>query len=767
MLTYLNSVRSAPPRVHRADQEAIAFLTQHAWEAFGDIPATVIACHVVAMTPLAQWPVRRAALDALRVRYAEQSRHQLQVSPASQGRASAYRVVPTDQGASPKVARVELTSTNPIALSCDCADYVRNGLGLCRHGFAVLCSIWRRNQAVPPRVQAPMIDAGRPPRLVWDCRWPNTGPHDRLLNLRLVTGAVDVPRLTGMRDGRPTKRALSNVSARARCVAALQDAIAERAIECEPAVTTLLAEEAWHVARRQELERVRAERGSPPNASLTRQLYPYQTEAVERFLGTGALLLADDMGLGKTTQAIAMVHTLAEAGVVRRALIIVPTPLKGQWLREWRQTSMVPVATVDGPARARHLTYRGTDWRVLVVGYEQFRRDISTVREVDLDMVVLDEGQRIKNAGTLTARCVKSLRPRYRLALTGTPMENRLEELGSIMEFVDELSLQPNWRLTPTHVLRYGDGGPGQSGVTALRALRDRLAPWMLRRRRCEVLDQLPGRTDTNVPVEMTPAQHQVHESLRPPLLALIRNARARRCLTAAERVELLRLLTTQRVICNGLAQLRFETVWPLREGRAAEASFLGQLHTPKLAALRALMEQLIVVQERKVVVFSQWRRMLRLAHWAVADLIHGVGKRAAFFTGAERAPERERALVEFHDDPSLVALFLSDAGGVGLNLQRAASCCINLELPWNPAIVEQRVGRIHRLGQTEPVDVFNFVSSGGIEARIATVLQRKAAVFTTLFDGNDDELLFSGESNFLDSVAVMVEDEPVATEAA
>src|SRR6476620_5318045 len=99
---------------------------------------------------------------------------------------------------------------------------------------------------------------------------------------------------------------------------------------------------------------------------------------------------------------------------------------------------------------------------------------------------------------------------------------------------------------------------------------------------------------------------------------------------------------------------------------------------------------------------------MLRLAEWAVRDLLAEAGQRAVFFTGAESHKQRERAIVDLHDDPAVSVMFLSDAGGVGLNLQRAATCCINLELPWNPAVLEQRIGRIHRLGQTQPIDVYN-----------------------------------------------------------
>ena len=151
------------------------------------------------------------------------------------------------------------------------------------------------------------------------------------------------------------------------------------------------------------------------------------------------------MGLGKTAQAIAACHVLRRSGRVRRGLLIVPAPLKSQWQREWLSFSDAPVTVVSGPPPARRALYDATDEGFLIVNFELLRRDAASLREWAPDLVVIDEAQRIKNAATLTARTVKTFAPRYRLALTGTPLENRLPELGSIMEWVDERALAPTW----------------------------------------------------------------------------------------------------------------------------------------------------------------------------------------------------------------------------------------------------------------------------------------------------------------------------------
>jgi superfamily II DNA/RNA helicase len=207
------------------------------------------------------------------------------------------------------------------------------------------------------------------------------------------------------------------------------------------------------------------------------------------------------------------------------------------------------------------------------------------------------------------------------------------------------------------------------------------------------------------------------------------------------------------------LAQLRFEQVWPdlSRIERPTDSTFRG-LASPKLSEVRELIGQLALAQGRKVVVFSQWRRMLRLAHWATRDQLAREGVRPAFFTGEEGQKRRTQNIVDFHDDPACRVLFATDAGGVGLNLQRAASACINIELPWNPAVLEQRIGRIYRLGQRRPIDVYNLVSEPGIESRIADIVGSKQALFTGLFDGTTDEVTFERSGTFLSRLERIVE---------
>jgi SNF2 family DNA or RNA helicase len=523
----------------------------------------------------------------------------------------------------------------------------------------------------------------------------------------------------------------------------------------DPALRALLLEDRRRLDR--EIDGGRAfPRFREALRTVKQPLYPYQREAVERFLRQGRLLLADDMGLGKTAQAIAACHALWRAGRIRRGLLVVPAALKPQWLREWQLFTDAPAAVIDGNPAQRRAAFDACRRGFLLSNYEQLIRDLDVVRDWTPDLVVLDEAQRIKNWATKTALTVKRLDPPYRLVLTGTPMENRIDELASIVEWVDDRALEPKWRLLPWHTVPV-DGKTEIGGARNLDTLRARLAGCMIRRVRREVLSQLPARTDTRVPVEMTAEQIEEHDALGMPIAQLLARSK-RRPLTQAEFLRLMMLLTTQRIIANGLAQLRFEEIWPdvSRIERPSESTLRG-LSSPKLLELRELIGQIAVAQARKVVVFSQWRRMLRLAHWATRDELARDRVRATFFTGDEGQKRRTQNLVEFHDDPACRVLFATDAGGVGLNLQRAASACINVELPWNPAVLEQRIGRIYRLGQTRPIDVYNLVSEPGIESRIFDLVGSKRALFTGLFDGTTDEVAFERSGSFLSRIERIV----------
>ncbi len=729
--TIAADVASHPEKSH---EEAFAELCEMARRS--DLPAETLARQALRVTEGADWRVARAAMEALLRRLDFATRDDLRIDRRPAAIFGEYRTRSRDR-ASTRPYRTVLLGVDPPSGSCDCPDFLRGSLGLCKHLLVVLSDL----HAKPRKLAAALRTQSDAPKpiLAWDPVRPLLGAGDWLDGVRLV-GKNKPPTLRRRFDSRGTlKDAFSGHPARGKLIDELE-AIARRDRHA-PALAAMLQHE------RERLARVDAGIDLAANdlRGVKRKLYRYQVDGVRRFLANGRLLLADDMGLGKTTQAIAACHVLFAKGRVHRGLVVVPASLKSQWLREWHDTTDTPAAVVDGNPAERAKQYRGLRSGFLIVNYEQLLRDLDRIHALAPDIVVLDEAQRIKNWQTKTAVYVKSLCPRYRLVLTGTPMENRLGELASIFDWVDDFALEPKWRLAPWHTLSEGDAAGGRHGARNLDTLRARLAPAMLRRVRQDVLKQLPPRTDTRVPVELTPQQLDAHTDLDRPIAELISKSK-RRPLTQPEFLQLMSLFTMQRIICNGLAQKSFDEMWPDCEGKPPTPARLEGLFAPKLGELRRLVADLVVAQERKVVVFSQWRRMLRLAGWAISDVLGEAGLAAVYFTGAESQRQRQASVVTFHDDPRVRVMFLSDAGGVGLNLQRAASACVNIELPWNPAVLEQRIGRIYRLGQNLPIDVYNLVSEQGIESRIATLVGDKRALFMGLFDGTSNEVRFEAD---------------------
>ncbi|HZW32110.1 MAG TPA: DEAD/DEAH box helicase, partial [Isosphaeraceae bacterium] len=761
------------------ESEAYRVLIGRTFKKTGKLPAEALVRHVLACVPAEEWPVRVEAMDALlrRVEAVHQDKLRIEARPADGRLLGLYATRRPGAGARPY--RTLVQGVDPIRGRCDCPDYLRNSLGLCKHILTVLEHIHARPRVLRQAIkEQEWADDAVQDGLWWDPIRPLTGFGDWLERVvwrgdpdaAAARSARAAQLLRWFRPARNGTAVLKNSyrnspATRLELVEDLLQAIPRGAAASrfDPALHGLLDRE------RHRLKLIVEQTPGPAEIragfrGLKRPLYPFQREGVRRFLAAGRLLLADDMGLGKTAQAIAACEILWRSGKVRRGLVIAPASLKPQWAREWAVFSHLPVEIVDGSPEIRKALYAARPEGFFIINYEQLLRDLELVRSWDPHLVVLDEAQRIKNWATKTALSVKGLKPPYRLVLTGTPMENRIDELASVVEWVDDLALEPKWRLGAFHAIRV-DGRNELVGVRNLGTIRDRLRHCLVRRVRQEVLDQLPPRTDTRVPVAMTEAQQVEHDQLNQPILVLMQKAQLRP-LTQAEFLRLMSLLTIQRIICNGLAQLRFLDVWPTIRERRPEESVLQGLAMPKLIELRQLVRQIILEQGRKAVIFSQWRRMLTLAHWATRDLLAEAGLRAGFFTGAEGRRRRTQNIVEFHDHPDFRILFSTDAGGVGLNLQRAANCVINLDLPWNPAVLEQRIGRIYRLGQKQPIDVYNVISEQGIESRIATLVESKHAFFKGLFDGDTDTIQFGEASGMLARLQKLIDPSAIAVVA-
>jgi hypothetical protein len=318
---------------------------------------------------------------------------------------------------------------------------------------------------------------------------------------------------------------------------------------------------------------------------------------------------------------------------------------------------------------------------------------------------------------------VKALPSRYAFVLTGTPLENRIDELYSIFQFLDPRILGPLWHFNDRfyELEKRPNGTYKILGYKNLDQLRAIIAPYVLRRTRDEVLKDLPPRTDNNYFVEMSDPQWKAYNEFRESLAKLIAKAQ-RKPLTPKEREILLMCLVKMRLICNALA-LHDKELPPKEQERTG----------PKLGELGEILTEDIASNGHKAIIFSQWSNMLALTE----PIIKRVGLGYVKLTGDVPSSKRGALIQQFFDDPACRVFLSTDAGGVGLNLQ-AASLVINLDLPWNPAVLEQRIARAHRHGQPSSVQVVNLVAKDTIEERMLDTLAAKKNVFATVF-GTDE----------------------------
>jgi hypothetical protein len=331
-----------------------------------------------------------------------------------------------------------------------------------------------------------------------------------------------------------------------------------------------------------------------------------------------------------------------------------------------------------------------------IVNYEQVLPDAEDINTILApDVVVLDEAQRIKNWQTKTARRVKSLRSPYAFVLTGTPVENRIDELYSIVQYLDPELVGPLFRFNREFYALDERGRPVD--YQNLAELRRRVAPVMLRRRKADVESELPGRTVKTYFVPMAEEQRERYLEYQ----------------KMAARM----LLACMRMICDTPAIL----------DPTCRVS-------PKLEELERILGDLLEEPDRKVIVFSEWERMLAL----VRELAAEMGVEAAWHTGSVPQERRRAEIVRFKKDPACRLFLSTDSGSVGLNLQ-VASAVVNVDLPWNPARLEQRIARAWRKYQTRSVTVVNLICEDSIEHGILHLIGQKQALADGLIDGQGD----------------------------
>ena len=453
-------------------------------------------------------------------------------------------------------------------------------------------------------------------------------------------------------------------------------------------------------------------------------LFPYQQEGVLFATFREGAIIADEMGLGKTIQAVATAVMKKVIFNFKRTLIVCPASLKEQWKQEINKFSHEEAEVVDGMPEQRAALYKNSKAYFLIVNYETILRDWREINRMEPDFIILDEAQKIKNFSTVTAQSIKLLTKKHSLVITGTPIENRLIDLYSIVQFADPYYLTPLWEFSYQHCYFDEHNKTKITGYYNLQQLNDRLKPILIRREKRKVIKDLPNVTEITIPIAMHEEQQMYHANFAKGIATILR----KKYISPYDQQKLMLLMANMRMVCDSTYLIDKE-------------SYIS----PKLNELKeVLIEKLDLRNSNsKVIIFSEWVTMLNL----IGKMLHECGIGFAQLSGKVAVKNRDRLVKKFETDPHCKIFLSTEAGGTGLNLQ-VADTVINFELPWNPAKKNQRIGRIDRLGQrSKNLTVINFLTRNSIEMSIASGLNLKQNLFDgVLNDGNTlDTVDFSG----------------------
>ncbi len=611
--------------------------------------------------------------------------------------------------------KVALRSKDNSANFCECGDFKTNGLGTCKHIEAVfryIDTVLNKSHLLNNGYNPPYTS------IYLDYR------GDRKVKIRVGSENPDEFKVLAGKYFDSKKTLLENAFDVFNEIM-LQGKTINNNFRCYPDALSFVIETREDRKRSKLVhEKYRLQLNNGVFDKLVNaKLYAYQKEGICFAAEKGRCIIADDMGLGKTLQAIAATELLRMESGILSAFIICPTSLKYQWKSEIEKFTGQQVWVIEGVFTKRIEQYKN-DYFYKIVSYNTAINDIEEISAVLPDIVILDEAQRIKNFKTKISRHIKKLKSPYSFVLTGTPLENKLEELYSILQFTNPYALGPFYRFIHEH--RVTDEKGKIIGYQDLNKIGKILSDTMIRRRKKDVLLQLPERMDKVLFVTMTGFQSEIHEEYRQCVAKLILKWHRQGFLNEKDRQSLMIFLNMMRMVCDSTYILDQTT-----------------RHDTKINELLNILDKVFTEGSEKVVIFSQWERMTRI----VGQELDARNVKFQYLHGGIPGADRGKLFDNFNNDPECRVFLSTDAGGVGLNLQ-AASLLINLDIPWNPAVLEQRIGRIYRIGQKRNVSIINMVSTGTIEHKMLGVLSFKKGLSEGILDQGDNTI-FMGDSKF------------------
>ena len=473
------------------------------------------------------------------------------------------------------------------------------------------------------------------------------------------------------------------------------------------------------------------------NNLLKVNLYPYQKEGIRFAAKAGKAIIADEMGLGKTIQAIGTAELLRKEGLIGSVLILCPTSLKYQWRSEIKKFTDAEVFVIEGSHLKRKEAYNRPE-PYKIISYNSAANDIKILGSLQTDMLIMDEVQRLKNWNTQISRAARKIESDYSVILSGTPLENKLDELYSIVEFVDNFRLAPYYLFKDKHIITDETGKV--LGYKNLNDIGKKLGDILIRRRKKDVKLQMPERSDKNLFIPMTNEQMEMHQEWQNQVRLLVLKWRRMHFLSDKDRKRLLLFLSQMRMVCDSSYILDQKTRYDTKVDECVN-----------------IINDIISEEGEKVVVFSQWERMTRL----IAKELEKKEIGFEYLHGGVPSEKRKNLVDNFMNEPSSRVFLSTDAGSTGLNLQSAATI-INIDLPWNPAVLEQRIGRIYRLGQQNNIQVINLVTPDSIEQEMLSKLRFKTSMFEGVLDDGEDSVFITDDkfSKMMETVSGMVEED-------
>ena len=471
---------------------------------------------------------------------------------------------------------------------------------------------------------------------------------------------------------------------------------------------------------------------------INAELFPYQKEGIAFALFKKASIIADEMGLGKTIQAIGAAILKKQIFGFQKTLVVCPATLKSQWQKEIERFTNEKAIVVSGTPAEREEQYRDDSYFFYIVNYETILRDNIAINKAGIDFLILDEAQKIKNFETKTSSAIKRLRAKHTLVITGTPIENRLIDIFSIMSVLDPYFFGPLWEFSYQHCLFDPEKINKINGYYNLQPLNAQLSKILIRREKRTVIDQLPNVQQIDIPIELSDEQAEYHASYAKGISRIIR----KKFLTAYDLQRLQLLLTCMRMVCDSTYLVYEETNV-----------------SPKLEELKDILFEQLDIQntDRKIIIFSEWIKM----HKLIGQLLRQNKIGFVELNGKVPVKSRGELIKKFENSPECKVFLSTEAGGSGLNLQ-VADMLINFELPWNPAKKNQRIGRIDRLGQkSNKLTIYNLITRNSIEQQIAAGLLVKQSLFDGVLDSSSKtnyvDFSTKGRSQFIEQLEAFI----------